>query len=129
MRVREFAEGTDIRQPLLVRAAERHGDCLKLVLGDRSGSVPAVISEPVDELCRPGAVVFVSGTLTGAQLTLHAVREARAGEYVREDLHDGPAHNLDQLERDLRELVGTIQNSHLRLLLNAAFADAWAREQ
>ena len=125
MRVREFAEGTEVRQPLLVRAAERHGDCLELVLGDRSGSVPAVISEPVDEICRPGAVVFVSGRLTSAQLTLRAVREARPGEYVREDLHDGPAHNLDQLERDLRELVGTIQNSHLRLLLNAAFADAW----
>jgi 3'-5' exoribonuclease len=125
MRVREFAEGTEVRQPLLVRGAERHGDCLKLVVGDRSGSVPAVTSEPVDEICRPGAVVFVTGTLTGAQLTLRAVREARPSEYVHEDLHDGPAHNVEQLERDLRELVGTIQNAHLRLLLNAVFADAW----
>jgi 3'-5' exoribonuclease len=125
MRVREFAEGTEIRQPLLVRGAERHGECLKLVLGDRSGSVPAVTSQPVDETCLPGAVVFVTGTMSGGEIALHAVRVAREGEYVHEDLHDGPIHNLTQMERDLRELVGTIQNPHLRLLLSAVFADAW----
>jgi 3'-5' exoribonuclease len=125
MRVREFAEGTEIRQALLVRVVERHGDCTSLVLGDRSGSVPAVTSQPVEGTCRPGAIVFVTGTISGGELALHDVREASRGEYVHEDLHDGPAHTLDQMERDLRELVGTIQNSHLRLLLSEVFAEAW----
>jgi 3'-5' exoribonuclease len=125
MRVREFADGTEVCQALLVRAAEWHGDCLKLVLGDRTGSVPAVIAHRDEEICRPGAVVFVTGTVSGAQIAVHAVREARDGEYVHEDLHDGPARDLDQMERDLRELLGTIQNAHLRLLLNAVLTDAW----
>jgi 3'-5' exoribonuclease len=125
MRVREFADGTEVCQALLVRGAEWHGDCLKLVLGDRSGSVPAVIAHRDEEICRPGAVVFVTGTVSGAQIAVRAVREAREGEYVHEDLHDGPARDLDQMERDLRELLGTVQNPHLRLLLNAVLTDDW----
>jgi 3'-5' exoribonuclease len=127
MRVREFAETTEVCQALLVRGAERHGDCLKLVLGDRTGSIPAVAPDRGDseEVCRPGAVVFVTGTVSGAQITVHDLREARDGEYVHEDLHDGPARDLDQMERDLRELLATIQNPHLRLLLGAVLADAW----
>ncbi len=125
MRVREFAEGTEIRQPLLVRTVERGGDCVKLMLGDRSGSVWAVISQPVGETCHPGAVVFVTGTMSGGQIVLSTVRQATEDEYVHEDLQDGPTHNLAQMERDLRELVGTIQNPHLRLLLSEVFAEAW----
>ncbi len=125
MRVREFAEGTEICQALVVRGTERHGDCLKLVLGDRSGSVPAVIANLDEATCRPGAIVFVTGTVTGAEITVRAIREARDGEYVHEDLHDGPAHDLDQMERDLRELLGTIQNPHLRRLLAAVLDEAW----
>jgi 3'-5' exoribonuclease len=125
MRVRELAEGTEVCQAFLVRGAERQDDCLKLVLGDRSGSIPAVIGHRHEALCRPGAVVFVTGTVSGAQITVHAAREAQAGEYIHEDLHDGPAHDIDQMERDLRDLLGTIQNRHLRLLLNAVLAEAW----
>jgi 3'-5' exoribonuclease len=125
MRVREFAEGIEIRQPLMVRGVERDGDCLKLVLGDRSGTVPAVVFSPADDICRPGAVVFVTGTMSEAQITVRAVREAREHEYAAADLHDGPAHDIDQMELDLRELLNTVQNPHLRLLLSAVFADAW----
>ena len=38
----------------------------------------------------------------------------------------GPRANVDQMERDLRDLLGTIQNPHLRGLLNAVFADTWS---
>ena len=125
MRVREFAEGAEICQPLLVRGVERSGENLRVVLGDRSGSVAAVIPPTAEDICRSGAVLFVRGTMSGGQIALHSVREAREGEYVHEALHDGPAHDLDQMERDLRELLGTIQNPHLRLLLNAVLSDAW----
>jgi len=125
MRVREFAEGTEICQALLVRGVERHGDCLQLILGDRSGSVPAVIAHRDEEICRPGAVVFVTGTLSDARVTVHAVREAREDEYTPEDLLDGPSRDPAQMESDLRDLLATVQNPHLRRLLSAVFAEAW----
>ncbi|MBV8220655.1 MAG: HDIG domain-containing protein, partial [Solirubrobacterales bacterium] len=126
MRVREFAEGSDVSQALLVREVERQPDHLKLVLGDRSGSVPAVVGHAAAELCRRDEVVFVTGRFTGAQLAIDSLRVARDGEYTHQDLRDGPAHDLDQMERDLRELLATIQNPHLRQLLGAVFAGSWA---
>ena len=126
MKVREFAEGSDVSQALLVREVERHPDHLKLVLGDRSGSVPAVVGHAASELCRRGEVVFVTGRFTGAQLAIDSLRPASDAEYSRQDLRDGPAHDLDQMERDLRELLATIQNHHLRQLLGAVFAESWS---
>ncbi|MGH2881800.1 MAG: 3'-5' exoribonuclease YhaM family protein [Solirubrobacteraceae bacterium] len=125
MRVREFAEGTDVSQALVVREVDRQSDQLKLVLGDRTGTVPALAPHAASEPCRPGEVVFVTGRFTGAQLTLQSLRRARDGEYAQTDLLDGPAHDVEQMERDLRELLGTIQNPHLRGLLSALFAEAW----
>jgi 3'-5' exoribonuclease len=78
-----------------------------------------------DEVCRPGKVVFVTGSLSGEQLAVRSLRAARDGEYTHEDLHDGPAHEVSQMESDLRELLATVQNSHLRLLLSAVFAETW----
>jgi 3'-5' exoribonuclease len=127
MRVREFADGCEVAQALLVRRVERSdgGEHLRLVLGDRSGSVPAVAAHSAGEICRPGDVVFVTGILSGRELTVREVREAREDEYAREELHDGPRHDPGQMETDLRELLATVQNPHLRLLLSTVFADAW----
>src|SRR3954454_15305679 len=104
MQVREFFEGCEISQALLVREMEGRskrdgGEFLKLTLGDRTGSVPAVIWDDVSQirdLCAPGEVVFVTGRYTvharfGPQLTVQAVRCAEEGEYVGDDLVDGPA--------------------------------------
>src|SRR5271170_3576546 len=122
MRVREFAEGTDVSQALLVREVDRQSDRVKLVLGDRSGTVPALAPPSAGKHCRPGEVVFVSGIFTGVHLKVRSLRQARDGEYAHADLHDGPARDLEQMERDLRELLSTIQNPHLRGLLSAVFA-------
>jgi 3'-5' exoribonuclease len=128
MRVREFADGCQIAQALLVRAAQRDdgAEHLNLILGDRTGSVPARVHEKIAgarEVCRPGEIVFVTATLSGAQLTVHSLRPAREGEYTREDLRDGPSRDADQMETDLRELLATVQNHHLRRLLAAMFAE------
>src|SRR5205085_2290078 len=84
-------------------------------------------------LCAPGEVVFVSGRFSvharfGPQLVIHSLREARAGEYVRDQLVDGPSRTPAQMEADLRELIATIQNPHLRRLLATIFgegSDMW----
>jgi 3'-5' exoribonuclease len=143
MRVREFADGCDVTQALLVREAELRtrrdgGEYLKLMLGDRTGSLPAIVWDGVAELrelCLPGEIVHATGRYTvhprfGPQLTIQALRQARDGEYVRDDLMDGPARTATQMEVDLRELIGTIQNAHLRRLLTAVFGEGsptWSR--
>ena len=50
MKVREFADGCEVAQALLVRELELRrrrdgGEYLKLLLGDRTGSVPAVVAD------------------------------------------------------------------------------------
>ncbi|HZU60753.1 MAG TPA: HD domain-containing protein [Solirubrobacteraceae bacterium] len=142
MDVRDFVDGCEIAQALLIREVEPRtrrdgGEFLKLTLGDRSGSVPAMIWDGVleaRELCLPGAIVFVNGRFNvhprfGPQLTVAGLRSAREGEFIRDDLVDGPSRTARQMEDDLRELLATIQNPHLRRLLSMIFgpdSTTWA---
>ncbi len=142
MKVREFADGIEIAQALLVREIEVRrrrdgGDYLRLVLGDRTGSVPAMVWDEVAaarEICRAGEIVWCAGRFAqhprfGPQLALASVRAARPDEYCHEDLLDGPARDAGQMENDLRELLATIQNPHLRRLLALVFGErssTWA---
>ncbi|MEA2196014.1 MAG: 3-5 exoribonuclease [Solirubrobacteraceae bacterium] len=142
MQVREFIDGCDVAQPLLVRQVEvRHrrdcGDYLKLSLGDRTGSVVAMVWEEVSEaqeLCSPGEIVHVSGRYSvhprhGPQLALQALRHVVDGECNVDEVVDGPPRSAEQMEADLRELLATIQNPHLRRLLAIVFREGsptWA---
>ncbi|HEY2160255.1 MAG TPA: HD domain-containing protein [Solirubrobacteraceae bacterium] len=142
MQVREFIDGCDVAQPLVVRQVElcrrRDGsEYLKLALGDRTGSVSVIVRDElpqVRELCRLGEVVHVSGQYSvhprfGPELGLQALRRAAEGEYDREELQDGPPRSAEQMEADLRGLLATIQNPHLRRLLAIVFAErspVWA---
>jgi 3'-5' exoribonuclease len=124
MKVREFADGCEVAQALVVREALLEDDALKLVLGDRSGAVAAVCGEDVAG-ARTGDVVFVTGRYSAREpvLTVDTVRPAEEGEYRLEDLYDGPSRTAEQMEADLRELLGTIQNPHLRRLLTMVFGE------
>jgi 3'-5' exoribonuclease len=60
------------------------------------------------------------------------VRDFADGSHtdVREEPIDSPTRGADQMEADLRELLATVQNPHLRDLLTAAFGESsatWAR--
>jgi 3'-5' exoribonuclease len=142
MKVRQFADGCEVAQALLVRDVEVRirpdgGEYMKLLLGDRTGSVRAVVRDGVArarEVCEAGEVVFVSGRYSvhprfGPQLAVLGVRAARAGEFVPDDLLDGPHRAAAHMEADLRELIATVQNPHLRRLLAIVFAEGsptWA---
>jgi 3'-5' exoribonuclease len=139
MEVREFADGCDVDQALLVREVEvrRHSDgsqYLKLMLGDRTGTVAAIVREAAGDarkLCRAGAVVRVSGRYSvdarfGPQLTVEVLRAAGTTDYDADELHDGPARSPAQMEADLRELLATVQNPHLRRLLSLIFGEGSA---
>jgi 3'-5' exoribonuclease len=134
MEVRQFAEGIELAQPLLVKDAElrrrRDGnEFLRLRLGDRTGTVTAVVEGELLaslEPPRPGEVVHVTGRVVvhprfGAELELSAVRPAHPGEFVRAELEDGPMRSAEQLEADLRDLVATVRNPHLQRVLGAVF--------
>ena len=143
MQVRGFTDGCDVAQALVVREVElrrrRDGsDYLRLLLGDRTGSVPAVVWEDVErarECCLPGEVVYVTGRFCvhqryGPQLAVAHLRNAEEHEYTADALLDGPARAPDQMETDLRELLYTVQNPHLRRLLRIIFGEesqVWRR--
>ena len=120
-----------------VRRRRDGAEYLKLVLGDRTGSIPAMVSDELAdarELCRAGEVVHVTGRYSvhprfGPQLAVKHVREAGSDEYSPDDLIDGPMRAAEQMEVDLRGLIATVQNTHLRRLLAAVFGEStptWA---
>jgi 3'-5' exoribonuclease len=141
--LRELSDGDEVSGAFVVRERERRQkrngeDYLRVVLADRTGTVPAVAWEAVAEcfeICAPGSVVLVTGTFSvhqqfGRQIKLAAVRPAGPGEYDAEQLAEGPARSVELLEVDLRELIDTVQNGSLRELLDRFFgadSEPWAR--
>jgi 3'-5' exoribonuclease len=131
MFVRELADGQEIDQVLLVRERERRtrrdgAEYLKLKLGDRTGSVTGMVWDRVAELagaCEAGAFVRVLARYEispryGPQLAVRNLRAALPQEFDHADLLDGPPRSAVQMEADLRALLATVQNPHLRLLLD-----------
>jgi len=140
--VRDLQHGSDLDQVLLVREADRRqrrdgGEFLKLVLGDRTGGVPAMVWDDISqalELCRAGSPVHVIGRYEvhqrwGAQIAILKLRPALDGTFEPADLHDGPPRQVAQMEADFRELLATVQDPHLRRLLDTFFgegSETWA---
>jgi 3'-5' exoribonuclease len=132
----ELSDGMEVDQVLLVREAERRprrdgGEYLRLQLGDRSGVVACMVWDELaeaEEVARCGAPVRIRGRYAvhprfGPQINLGRLEAAVAGTYAPEDLCDGPARPVEQMEREIRELLATIQEPHLRALLARVFAD------
>jgi 3'-5' exoribonuclease len=136
MFVRELVDGQDIEQVLLVRERELRsngdGEYLRLLLGDRTGAVVALVREHVSELvpvCEVGAPVAIAGRYAvhphGPELTVRTLRAAEADEYDLDDLLDGPPRPVRQMEQALRDLIAQVQSPHLRALLDRVLgADA-----
>ncbi len=135
MNVRDFSDGVEISQALLVRELELHrgadgNEFLKLQLGDRSGAVAAIVRDGIArarEHCRCGEIVHVTGRYEhdprlGPHVAVRLLRAAAPHEYRPEELINGPARSAEQMEVGLRELVATVQNRHLQRLLATVFA-------
>ena len=141
--LRELSAGDEVAGAFVVRERERRQkrngeDYLRVVLADKTGTVPAVAWESVAEcfeVCAPGSIVLVTGSFAihpqfGRQIKLASVRAAGPSEYDAEQLAEGPARSIELLEADLRELIGTVQNRSLRELLDRFFGpdtESWAR--
>ena len=136
MLLNELTDGMEVDQVLLVREAERRqrrdgGEYLRLQLGDRTGAVACMVWEElgeVEELVRAGEPVRVLGRYTihprfGPQINLRGLEAPEPGSFSPEDLSDGPARGVEQMEGEIRELLGTIQEPHLRSLLDRVFGE------
>jgi 3'-5' exoribonuclease len=139
VQVRDLQDGSQLSAVLLVRECElrrkRDGaEYLKLVLGDCTGTLPAVLwdgASEVAELCRVGEPAHFSGRYSiharyGPQLTIDAVRGPQPGEVELELLLDGPTRSAEQMEVDLRALVETVREPHLRGLLDELLGEGTA---
>ena len=139
MLVNQLTEGQDVDIVLLVRdrtlRTRRDGDeYLKLGLADSTGSVSAIIRDDVSaiaDVCTTGCAVHVAGRYSvhpryGPEIDVHAVRAAEPHEVDLDALSVGPPRSAAQMEADLREIVGTIHNPHLRALLDAIFGEGTA---
>ena len=142
MQVRQLQVGSRVEAPLLVRDVQVHrrregGELIKLMLGDRTGALPAIVLQEVEaarSACRTGEVAHVRGVLSaderfGTRIVVESIRPAAEHEYDRAELVDGPARPVARLEEDLRELVATVQCRHLRALLDALLGEGtptWA---
>ncbi len=143
MLLNELTDGVEIDQVLLVRESERRqrrdgGDYLRMQLGDRTGTVACMVWEElgeVEELARPGAPVRVRGRYTvhprfGPQINLRGLEVADPDSFDYADLLNGPARDVGKMEGEVCELVDTVQEPHLRLLLERVFAEGselWGR--
>jgi 3'-5' exoribonuclease len=136
MLVNEFSDGMEIDQVLLVREAERRqrrdgGEYLRLQLGDRTGAIASMVWEElegIEQLALAGEPVHVRGRYTvhprfGPQINLRGLERAVPGSFAPEDLLDGPARGVKQMEAEVRELLATIQEPHLRILLERVFGE------
>jgi 3'-5' exoribonuclease len=142
MLVNEFSDGIEIDQVLLVRETERRqrrdgGEYLRLHLGDRTGAVVSMVWEELEqteELAHVGTPVHVRGRYTvhprfGPQINLRGLEAPVPGSFSPEDLLDGPARGVEQMEEEVRELLDTVQQPHLRILLERVFgerSELWA---
>ena len=140
---RELEDGHVVDSVFVVRDRSRrekkNGEpFLKLRLSDVTGMVEGVVWDDVDvayEASAPGAIVRVDGRFCldgrhGGCIRVRSVREAAAHEYDARDLHDAPPHPYDAMVGDMRELIGTVQNPHLRALLDSFFGEGsteWER--
>jgi 3'-5' exoribonuclease len=141
--LRELSDGDEVRGAFVVRERDRrqkrNGEhFLRVVLADKTGTVPAIAWDGVAELfeaCAPGSIVLVRGSFSihpqfGRQIKLAAVKPAGPGEYEAEQLTEGPARSIELLEADMRALIDTVQNGSLRELLDRFFGagtDSWVR--
>jgi 3'-5' exoribonuclease len=128
--VRELVDGTEVDQVLLVRSAELRDEHLQVSLGDRTGSLSATVrnaTPELRELCRPGRAVRVAGRhQSTGRLAVRSIAAADEGSYSQLDLHDGPSRTAEAMEADLRELVATVQDPHLRALLDRLLGEGTA---
>jgi 3'-5' exoribonuclease len=143
MLLNELSDGAEVDQVLIVRESERRrrrdgGDYLRLALGDRTGAVACMVWEElaqVEEIACAGQPVRVVGRYTvhprfGPQIAVRELASPAPGSFDIDELIDGPARDVAQMEADVRELIETVRQPHLGELLERMLGEhspVWER--
>jgi len=134
--LKELTDGAEVDAVFVIREVERRrrrdgGDYLRLQIGDRTGAVTCMVweeLEEIEELARSGRPVRVTGRFVvhprfGPQINLGGLCGAEPGSFEPGDLLDGPVRDVGQMEAEVRDLLATIQQPHLRTLLERVLGE------
>jgi 3'-5' exoribonuclease len=125
----ELADGDDIVACFIVHATRKlhtktNQPYLKLVLGDRTGTIEAVIWEEIERweaICTPKAVIGVRGRISmyqdRPQLRVVSVEAIQAGAGDMEYLVPAAPRDRELMERELDAHIASVKDRGLRGLL------------
>ncbi len=132
--VSSLVEGQEVSAAFQVRSRQlrthrsRTGSYLTLVLGDRTGDMPAVAWEDADrwhQVAREGAVLFTHGhcqTYNGeVQLVIEHLAPAIDGEFDPADFLPSSTRDSAAMAREFRAEVNSVRHRGLRMLLELIF--------
>jgi 3'-5' exoribonuclease len=141
--LRDLEDGQRVRGVYAVRARElrrkRNGDAwLRLSVGDATGTAEAVCWEEAEALyalCGTGGAVHVTGVFEmserwGAKIKIAKLRCAEPDEFAEDELAPESEVDVAELEAGLRQLLATVQDPELGLLLDRFFGEdsaTWPR--
>lgn len=132
--IRDFILGERVTAFLLLKQMEikasESGTRLTMILGDRTGEIDAVIwneAEHAKSLIEGAEVVKVRGLVSSyrnkPQLTIEQIRKANPGEYDPDELKRVASRPPEKLKEELEEIIGTIQEQNLAVLLKMFLED------
>jgi 3'-5' exoribonuclease len=131
----ELVDGDDVAALYLVLESRRsetraNKPYLKLVLGDSSGSIDAMVWDDADlwePACAVEAVVGVRGKVGSfqdrLQLRVQSVERIRASPEDMARLLPASRRPREEMERELTELIGSVEERPLRSLLERCLGD------
>ncbi|UCB53427.1 MAG: HD domain-containing protein [Candidatus Zixiibacteriota bacterium] len=109
---------------------------LKLELGDRTGRIDGVVWDNADQIyesAQTGDVVKIKASVTTyremPQLKVERLRKAKEEEIDLSDFLPASERDLDSLYDEFKEVVSSIQNLHLRSLLELLLKDSSVAEK
>ena len=133
--INELREGDNISEIYLCRKKQslitKNGKSYEsLTLQDKTGSLDAKIWDPgnpgIDEFDALD-YVEVSGNVTAyqghLQLNIRRARVAREGEYLAADFLPVSGRSVDDMFDELQKFIGTVQEPHLKRLLDSFFTE------
>ena len=133
--INELRESDNISEIYLCRKKQslitKNGKSYEsLTLQDKTGSLDAKIWDPgnpgIDEFDALD-YVEVSGNVTAyqghLQLNIRRARVAREGEYLAADFLPVSGRSVDDMFDELQKFIGTVQEPHLKRLLDSFFTD------
>jgi len=109
---------------------------LKLELGDKTGRIEGVVwdsPEQIYDQAQTGEIVKIKGWVTTykeiPQLKVEKLRKAKEKEIDLSDFLPSSEKDLDSLYQEFKGVVSTIQNRHLRKLLELLIDDSTLMEK